>query len=167
MQSPLEITHHPLDLSEHGRTSSGLPLYRIVWADTRIDKVFSDGKIHQIPRYEGAEGKWIIEKWLSAYDLTKMTPLEYQELLDSQLFGDAQMEYPTDGDYELSYVFEGTVDPAKAHLIPTLIECDQNNYTDADRARAVTASAEKKTVNLAAMKDEIIKAALTRGELNG
>lgn len=162
MQNPAEITFHPLDLSDHGKSSAGLPLYRIVWADSRVDKVLSEGTIYQIPRYEAAEGKWVLEKYLTAQRLTGMTPLEYQELLDSQLFGTAQMEYPTDGDYELSYVFQGSVDPATARLIPSIIEFDQKNFTDAERSQAVKDSAEKKHFDAEALKSEIIKSALTR-----
>jgi hypothetical protein len=157
------ITFHPLDLSEHGKTPAGLPLYRIVLADSRIDKVFSEGVIHELPRYEACEGEWVLEKWRSAYDLTKMTPLQWQELLDSQMFGTAQMEYPTDGDYELSYPFEGSVDPTKARMICTMIEFDQNNYTDADRGLASKQAHEAKAFNADEMKSEIIKAALTKG----
>lgn len=166
MQPNSDVTFHPLDLSEHGRTPTGAAMYRIVWADSRIDKVKFEGHFHEIPRYEAAEGKWVMEKWLSAYDLTKMTPLQYQELLTSQVFGSAEMPYPTDGDYELSYMFEGNVDPTKAHQIASMINFDRANFTDAQRAQAVKDSSEQKAFNADELKKEIIKNALTRGEVH-
>jgi hypothetical protein len=163
MQHSASITHHPIDLIEHGRRPGGQALFRIVWADSRIDKVKSEGQIHELPRYEAAEGKWILEKWLSAYELTHMTPAQYAELLASQMFGSAEMPYPTDGDYELSYVFEGSVDPGKAHKIAAMVQFGKVNLTDAERAQGVKDAAEKKAFDLDAVKTEIIKTALTRG----
>lgn len=122
MQSTLDITVHPLDLSEHGRGPKGQPLYRIVWADSRVDRVVAEGRRYDLPRYEHVTGKWILEKWRSGADLTQMTPELWQAFLDAQPYGSAQMEYPTDGDYELSYTFEGSVDPATAHKIAAMIE---------------------------------------------
>jgi hypothetical protein len=162
MQPDREITFHPLDLIEHGKTPTGLPLFRIVQGDTRLDKVKFEGRIHELPRYE-VGNKWVLEKWLSAEDLTQMTPEQYAAMLAAQIFGSAEMAYPTDGDYELSYKFEDSVDPGKAHAICAMIQFGKLNFTDAERAVALKKSAERKAFDADALKTEIIKTALTRG----
>lgn len=163
MQPSFEITKHPIDLSEHGRTPTGAPLFRIVRADTRVDKVRFEGRTHEIARYEAAESKWVLEKWLSAFDLTQMTPEQYESLLESQLFGSAQMPYPEGGDYELSYVFDGSVDVGKAHKIAAMIQFGHENRTDEERAQSLKEAATKKALDVESMKAEIVKTALTRG----
>jgi hypothetical protein len=163
MQSTLDITIHPLDLSEHGRGPKGQPLYRIVWADSRVDRVIANGRRYDLPRYEHAAGKWVLEKWRSGKDLTSMTPQQWQAFLEAQPFGSAQMEYPTEGDYELSYVFDGSVDPATAHKVAAMIEYGLMNTTTAERLNGIRVHHEQAAKEVDEKMSAVIQTALSRG----
>lgn len=162
MQSQLEIRVHPLDLSEYGKNPQGAPIWRVVWADSRVEKFYYEGIMHESPLYEMAAGKWILEKWLSAEKFVGMTRTAYSELMLSGKFGGVQMEYPELGEYQLSEVFPGEVVPELARLWASQINYDQANFTNADRARAVREGFEKSARLKEEAKLEKIKIALTR-----
>lgn len=165
MQDLATIKLHSLDLSQYGVNPAGKPIYRVVWADSRVEKFESEGKMHLIPLYSGkADGKWVMEKWLSAEDFYGgMTP----EQLDFAGRGmGVGMEYDTSGVYELCTggggIFPGEVTSKLAHLWASQINCDQANYTDAERARALREAYEESSKATDKKKDEVIMNALER-----
>lgn len=163
MQELSSIKHYPLDLSEHGLTPKGMPMFRIVWADSRIEKVGLGNEMHQIHLYDGkANGKWVLEKWLPVEKLVGMTREQYEELLTGPMFGGVQMEYPVDGDYEMVAVFKDSVTPAYAHQLCSMVNCDQANFTNAERAQALRESLEKKEAETEEAKDNVIMNALNK-----
>lgn len=164
MQDLTTIKVHSLDLSEYGKNPAGKPIYRVVWADSRVEKYEVEGKIHQVPLYAGkADGKWVMEKWLSAEDFYGMTSQQFAEAQKQMGVG---MEFDTSGTYELCTggggIFPGEVTPKLAHLWASQINCDQANYTDAERARALREAYEESTKEAEKKKDAVIMNALER-----
>lgn len=164
MQDLTTIMAHSLDLSQYGVNPAGKPIYRIVWADSRTEKFEYEGKIHQVPLYAGkADGKWIMEKWLSAEDFYGMTREQFAIAERDMGVG---MEYDTAGTYELCTggggIFPGEVTPRLAHLWASQINCDQANFTDAERARALRDAYEESSKAAEKKKDEVIMTALER-----
>ena len=78
------------------------------------------------------------------------------------MFGGVQMEYPVDGDYEMVAVFKDSVTPAYAHQLCNMVNCDQANFTDAERAKALRESLEKKEAETEEAKDNVIMNALNK-----
>ena len=153
MQSALEITMHPVDLSRHGKTPSGLPVYRVVWADTRTTTCLVQGKRHVLPRYVSgdgvdASGHWILEKWAPPEITMGMTREVWSELIagfQSQ-FGvpPAVEQWPETGEYELSYIFPGEVDENQVHRVLALHEHNLQAQSDFDRAKQLEAERDAK-----------------------
>jgi hypothetical protein len=164
MQELSTIKLHPLDLSEYGTNPAGKPVYRVVWADSRIEKYEYQGKIVHVPLYAGkADGKWILEKWLSAQDFYGMTQ-EHLAIKATEM--GVGMEYDPAGTYELCTggggIFPGEVTPRLAHLWASQINCDRANYTDAERAQALRDAYEESRKANDKKKDDVILTALER-----
>src|SRR6185312_11927821 len=78
-----EPSHWPLPMGRFGLTPDGRNRYRVVFAPTVLKLVFgefSDGYTGARLRksYPQIGNRWILEKWISGYDDTKMTPAEYE-----------------------------------------------------------------------------------------
>jgi hypothetical protein len=164
MQDHASIKIHPLDLSEYGLNPAGKPIYRVVWADSRVEKFEHEGKMHQVPLYAGkADGKWVMEKWLSSEDFYGMNREQFAEIQRQMGVG---MEFAADGTYELCTggggIFPGEVTPRLAHLWASQINCDQTNHTDAERALALREAYEESAKAAEKKKDEVIMNALER-----
>ena len=120
MQPSFEITHHPIDLSRHGLNTYGQSVYRVVWADSRKSKVICRGKMHILPRYAhgdeaSCKGHWVLEKWAPASVIIGMTRQQYEAMV-STIDGAAAEEYPDQGDWELSRVFNEDSGPFSRHI---------------------------------------------------
>jgi hypothetical protein len=141
MPQPLfEITVHPVDLSRHGKTPSGLPVYRVVWADSRKSHVIRAGKRFTLPRYlpdnenpeASATGRWIVEQWMPPEQFVGMTREQYEDFLATFPSAAAE-EYPTEGDYELKWPLKGNVDEAALHALLEQDKFRRTTLTAADR----------------------------------
>lgn len=164
MQDLATIKVNSIDLSEYGVNPAGKPIYRVVWADSRVEKFEHEGKIHQVSLYAGkADGKWVMEKWLSAQDFYGMTQEQFKAMEKQMGVG---MEYDTAGTYELCTggggIFPGEVTPRLAHLWASQINCDQANYTNAERAKALREAYAESSKQADIKKDEVIMNALER-----
>jgi hypothetical protein len=114
LQPNYEINIHPIDLSSHGKTPAGLPMYRVVWANTRKTKLLYKGKFHIIPRYlpdaELNTGEhWILERWKSAEEFVGMSKQRYQEMASQFPWAPSEV-FPIDGEYDFEFGFEAEVD---------------------------------------------------------
>ena len=69
MQKASELTIHSVDLSAYGKTPAGDPLFRVVWAPTRIEKCWwrETKQLFDVQMYPECE-QWILEKWMSGLD---------------------------------------------------------------------------------------------------
>jgi hypothetical protein len=136
MQSTKEIMIHEIDLSEFGKTPKGDPLFRVVWAPTRTEKVLIKGrdKVVELKRYPNEEC-WLLEKWKSAYDWAGT-----REGHRNMCFGaPIAMEYPEDGEYERCDVSFPDGDAVKgfAALYVQYLVMGTVNYTEKDRLKAL------------------------------
>ena len=160
MQSPLEIKFHPLDLSEHGVTSGGLPLYRVVWAKSRITKLLYEGKVIELPMYDEMPltyGKWILEKWLSPMKYVGMTRDQWEAMFAAgPMFGAPKQEYPVDGEYELAHIFTGTVSAAEAREGIAKTESDLRNLSPEELKKLRLQREEKKRTAQKAEKAKVM-----------
>jgi len=148
LQPSYELTHHPVDLRSHGLNPHGQPLYRVIWADTRKSKVIHRGKVHILPRYfhgdeNNAAGHWVLEKWAPAEIIIGMTHEQYDAFLASTKDPAAE-EYPSTGDYELSYVFEGNVDEVFLQKQLSMHEFRHRKMNLTDRKLEMEAAEDKK-----------------------
>ena len=136
MQPEYEIKIHPLDLSRHGKAPNGKPIYRIVWADRRMTKLAYRGKIIEIARYAHepeTAGKWVMEKLVPLSQYLGMSMEQWESVVRSIVFAPRE-ELDPDGEYELSYVFDGFVDDAEVHKMLDRHEFRARTMNAADHA---------------------------------
>ena len=146
MQASYEIKHHPVNLERHGLNIYGAPLYRVVWADSRISKVICRGKRFEIPRYQHepeVKGHFVLEKWAPPEVIVGMTREQYEDML-ATIPNAAAEEYPERGEYELSYVFRGEVDEVWLHRQLDFHEARFRNTTTAEKLEQFKAKEDKK-----------------------
>jgi hypothetical protein len=117
VQNSLELpkpSHWPVSMAAFGKNPQGEPLYRVVFAPTVFKLIFGtapDGTVgaHKRPTYRHIGKKWIIEKWLSGWETTKMSPKEYETYgpRDPQSGMLLEGPYPSNGIYHHCWTFEG------------------------------------------------------------
>src|SRR5215472_819456 len=76
-------SHWPMPMARFGLNPFGEPIYRVVFAPTvrrLIFGQFADGYTgaRVRPSYANVGSKWILEKWISGQEDTRMTPTEYE-----------------------------------------------------------------------------------------
>lgn len=164
MQDVSTIKIYPLDLKDCGLTPKGHPMYRVVWADSRTQRVVQDGKAHDIPLYEAkAKGKWILERWTRPEDFLGVTREQWAAM---EGYLGVQMDYPGDGDYELCGVFPDVVSPSLARLWAGQLFAGRENFSAAERAAAVREAYAQAEKEADAQKDIVIQNALERKEIH-
>jgi hypothetical protein len=108
-----------------GRTE---PLFRIVWAPSVLHLVggeFEDGftGYQARPSYRHVGEAWILEKWISAYDHTKMDEATYNATWKNPLNGLCLTgPYPRNGTYFFCHKFPGTRPNINIPLLVALIK---------------------------------------------
>ncbi len=131
-----EPSHWPVPMSRYGRNPYGSPKYRIVFAPsvkTLVGGRFADGFVGYRPRpaYRQIGNEWIVEKWMSAKDSTKMTQEQYEKQYKDMETGLILTgPYPDRGRYELCEVLNGT--PAQINIdtvIALLEKAEKNDKT--------------------------------------
>jgi hypothetical protein len=107
----------PISMTRFGSVPSGSfkgePIYRVVFAPTVRKLVFgqfSDGYIgaRSRPSYPQIGQKWILEKWTSGFEDTKLSPAEYERWgpRDPQSGMLINGPYPHDGVYNHCWTFD-------------------------------------------------------------
>jgi hypothetical protein len=147
LQPSYEITIHPVDLSQFGKTPKGLPLYRVVWGDTRKSKLMYKGQLKVIPRYfpdselnTGAH--WILERWKSPEEFYGMSREQYSAMQAQFPFAPTE-EWSADGDYDFEYGFEAEVDEAMLHKALAIREYRRQHVSLEERKAEAVAAEEK------------------------
>lgn len=161
MQPAYEIKFHPVDLSHHGKTPKGLPLYRVVWAETRKTVLVYQGKRHVIPRYlaldkeladiydltpeqkeactKNMRAHWILERWKTPEEFVGMSQARYQALLDQFPWAPTE-QFPSDGEYDFEAWFPFEIDETMMNKAIALTEFRRKNVPLAEKqAEAVAA----------------------------
>ena len=107
----------------------GEPIYRVVFAPTCRKLIFgTDAQgnegAHSRPAYRHLGNRWILEKWLDGWALTKMTPKEYRNYgpRDPQSGMLIEGPYPHDGAYNHCWTFDSIEDISGVDKIIALIE---------------------------------------------
>jgi hypothetical protein len=171
MQSTKEIKFHPLDLGEFGKTPAGLPLYRVVWADSRTSTLIYQNQRHEMERYAeypanagmpAPSGHWILEKWQSAREIYKMTREEFNRFMSDQSAEGATEEWPVDGDYELAHIFAAEVSMEEMRMGIEKTDSDFRNLSDAEKTQLTAERVSKKEAARKAAKAEAIDEILGR-----
>jgi len=154
MQNASEITIHAIDLSEFGKTPSGLPLWRVVWAPTRIEKCWwrETKQMFEVKMYPDRE-EWILEKWMSALDFAG-TPEGHAQMLAK---APISMEYPTDGEYAESMAFPNNEAVGMAKKAVEMLMHGKTNITEKERIQALRLREELKEKDLDAKTADAIK----------
>jgi hypothetical protein len=104
------------------------PLFRIVWAPSVLTLVggeFADGftGYRARPSYRHVGECWILEKWISAFDLTKMDEATYNATWKDPETGLIRTgPYPRNGIYFFCHKFEGTRPNINIPLLVALIK---------------------------------------------
>jgi hypothetical protein len=122
-------SHWPMPMARFGLNPFGEPLYRVVFAPTvrrLIFGTFADGYTGARVRksYADVGNKWILEKWISGFEDTKMSPAEYERWgpRDPQSGMLINGPYPHRGTYNLVHEFDHEGQVHGAHLIIELVE---------------------------------------------
>ena len=116
VQQTLELptpSFWPIDLKRFGTNPKGEPLFRAVFAPTVYRNVFgqfADGFTGARARkaYANLGNVWVLEKWISGYEDTKLTPAEYERYgpRDPQSQMLINGPYPYNGTYNFCWDFK-------------------------------------------------------------
>jgi hypothetical protein len=140
------------------------PLFRIVFASSvrhLVGGEFSDGftGYRAVPTYEYIGDKWIMEKWVSAFEFTRQTELQYKAHWEDPtthlcLTG----PYPRNGSYQWVWTFNSPEQIGAAGIVAALVNKAKFNSGAANRAAIEQAAAKAKQdkfqENFARMKDK-------------
>jgi hypothetical protein len=107
-------THYPYPMSRFGLNPYGQPLWRIVFADSvrrLIGGKWPDGaeeyRLSKVYTGPHAKGRWVLESWISAEEMTGCSPEEYAIRFQAPgCTAPIQSEpYPYQGDYVERHIF--------------------------------------------------------------
>lgn len=122
------LQHYPIPMGGYGKNLYGDNLYRIVLTASRRHLVGGSWAgegcgYHWVPRYRHVKAAWILERWHSAYEFTRMTRAQWDATMVDPLSGWLLLgPYPSRGDYELSWEFDAGVDSDNLATIIGAIE---------------------------------------------
>ena len=158
MQKASEITIHAIDLSSFGKTPSGLPLFRVVWGKSRIEKLWyrETKQLLDLPMYPGCE-EWVLEKWMSGLDYAG-TPEGFAR---QQQTTPIAMEYPADGEYAECMRFPNNESVSMAPKAVEMLLYGKTNITEAERIQALKLREEMKEKDLDQKTSDMIRDALS------
>lgn len=155
MQNASEIKFHAIDLTEFGKTPTGLPLFRVVWGPTRIEKCWyrETKQLFDVQMYPNSEA-WVLEKWMSALDFAG-TPEGFTKQQEKMPIS---MAYPTDGEYAECMRFPDNEAVSMAKKAVELLLYGKTNITEKERIQALKLREELKEKDIddktsAAIKD--------------
>lgn len=127
-------TCYPMPMARFGVNPYGEPLYRLVYAPSvkkMVGGKFPDGYIgyRARPAYRHIGPHWIIEKWISAIELTRMTEEQYRSAyVDKETGLFPTGPYPHRGIYH--YCETLSCNPAEANIDKLVMWLDHSKYVD-------------------------------------
>ena len=127
-------TLYPMPMSRYGLNPYGENLYRLVYAPSvkkMVGGKFADGYIgyRARPAYRHIGPHWVIEKWISAIDLTRMTEMQYRSAYvdrETGLFPTGP--YPSRGVYH--YCETLSCNPAEANIDKLVMWLEHSKFVD-------------------------------------
>lgn len=134
MQNKSELTIHSIDLSSFGKTPSGAPLFRVVWAPNRVEKLHYrvTKQMFEVKMYPDCEN-WVLEKWMSALDYAGPKDSFEQQQMKSEI----NMEYPADGEYAECMRFPTNESVSMAPHAVEFLLYGKTNITEKERIQAL------------------------------
>lgn len=107
------LQHYPLPMGKYGKNPYGENLYRIVLASTRLHLVGglwngeNQPAYHWTPRYPQVVAAWILERWYTAWEYTRMTQRKWDlTMVDPNTGWLINGPYPSRGEYDLAWEFD-------------------------------------------------------------
>ena len=145
MQSKSELIVHPVDLSAYGKTPSGAPLFRVVWAASRVEKLSYriTKQLFELKMYPQSE-EWVLEKWMSALDYAGPKDSFEQQQMKSEI----NTEYPADGEYAECMRFPTNESVSMAPRAIEMLLHGKTNITEKERLQALKLREELKEKDL-------------------
>src|SRR5262249_13050230 len=117
-----EPSHYPVSMAGFGVNPFGKFLFRIVYAPSVRKAIFgtaANGEtgMHIRPAYRHLGDKWILEKWISGEQATRMTPREYDSFGPRCPQSGMLIEgpYPACGVYHHCWTFDSTEEITGIH----------------------------------------------------
>jgi hypothetical protein len=158
MQNLAEITVHAVDLSEFGKTPGGLPLFRVVWSPSRIEKVWyrETKQLFELQMYPDSEA-WVLEKWMSGLDYAG-TPSSHAAQMEKSPIN---MEYPADGEYAECMRFPNNESVSMVKKAVEMLLYGTTNITEKERIQALKLREELKEKDIDAQAEAAIKDCLS------
>ncbi len=157
MYETTSLRFWPLEsMSRFGQNPFGENKWRIVHAPSRRSLVHGRGqKPKWLPTYPQAGTCWVLEKWLSAYEFTKMTADMWNQSLT--LLG----PYPSRGEYEHAHTFANLL-PSDVNLdrLISMIEAGRNRYSAYENSVSLRNDAEKEEREAKNYREAVIRNAL-------
>jgi hypothetical protein len=145
-------SHWPTPMVRFGINPESDPMYRVVFAPTVMKLVFgcfSDGYVgaRARPSYPQIGSKWIMEKWISGYEDTKMTPADYERWgpRDPESGMLINGPYPYKGTYNHCWTFDAIADISGIeHIIRMIEQGAKRTFAEVQQGnRELDAKAEK------------------------
>ncbi len=143
-----EPTCYPMPMSRYGLNPYGENLYRLVYAPSvkkMVGGKFSDGYIgyRARPAYRHIGQYWVIEKWISALELTRMDELQYRNAyIDKETGLFPTGPYPSRGVYYYCETLSGN--PADANIDKLVMWLEHAKHVDpAENQRHLLAELDK------------------------
>lgn len=153
-------SHYPVSMARFGANPFGEPLFRLVYAPSVKKMIFgtnSKGETgaHVRPAYRHLGEKWILEKWISGQQATKMTPAEYENYgpRDPQSGMLLEGPYPSCGIYNHCWTFDadtlqGGIEGAVEKIIGLINKGSQRSLSEIQAGnRELDAKEEKRAAD--------------------
>ena len=127
-------TCYPLPMSRYGLNPYGENLYRIVYAPSvrkMVGGKFADGYTgyRSRPAYRHIGPYWVIEKWISAFELTRMTEEQYRSAYIDKATGLFPTgPYPSRGVYY--YCETLSCNPSEANIDKLVMWLEHSKHVD-------------------------------------
>lgn len=174
-----EPTHWPMTPMKVYGTIPGRdePLFRIVFASSvrhLVGGEFADGftGYRPVSTYEYIGDKWIMEKWVSAFEFTKQTEVEYKaQWEDPTTHLSLTGPYPSRGAYQWVWTFNKPEQIGASGIVAALVNKAKFNSSSANRAAIEQAQAKQKQdrfqQNFDRMKDGMRAGGIRAGNYGG
>jgi len=122
------LRHWPTPLGKYGKTPFGDNLYRIVFTQSRrhlVGGLWLGGETayHWVPKYRTVKASWVLERWYTAQEFTRMTRQQWDSTMVEPVSGWLLLgPYPSRGEYDLVWEFDAGVDADNLDKIIGAIE---------------------------------------------
>ncbi len=108
----VNLRHYPTPMRKYGLNPFNEPLYRIVFRESRrhlVGGTWRDGSTgyHWVEKYRQVSSPWILERWYTAAEFTKMTKTQWDTQMVDPLSGWLVLgPYPSRGEYDMVWEFD-------------------------------------------------------------